>query len=82
VIHETQRGGRFQHFSTLQLHAVAGVGRVLVENGPEDLPEHDARLDAAPRENAGPDMRGADTNKPEKTVALGFENGCMLSIHR
>jgi hypothetical protein len=27
-------------------------------------------------------MRGADTNKPEKTVALGFENGCMLSIHR
>jgi hypothetical protein len=27
-------------------------------------------------------MRGADTNKPEKTVALGFENGCMLSVHR
>ncbi len=81
MIEETQRGGRFQHFSAVQLHAVVGVGRGLVEDAPQDLPEHDAGLEAAPGEDGRSDVARADTDKPEKAIALGFEHGCMLTSH-
>ena len=63
MVQESQRGGRFQHHSARQFHAVARILGLDRENLAEDLAEHHACLELPPGEDATADVRLVDLHE-------------------